>query len=326
MQKSGADPPPHFPPLSDRLLSGRCLPAAGETQAGYGRGSNGRVATIVIERDDSELAVSEVVMRAVIYARYSSENQREASLDDQIRLCRERATAEGWQVVEVFQDRALSGSSALRPAYQALMAAARAGAFDLVIAEALDRLSRDQEDVAALYKRLRFAGIRIVTLAEGEISELHVGLKGTMNALFIKRPGRQDASRPARPGGAGPQRWRQLLRLPSRPTAGVNDRQPVTGERGDRAGTGPHHREHLPELFATGASPKRIALDLNEEGVPGPRGGHWSASTINGNRSPRHRHPEQRAVYRPTGLEPAHLCKGPRHRPAGARVPGATLR
>ncbi len=55
----------------------------------------------------------------------------------------------------------------------------------MVLAEALDRLSRDQEDVAALFKQLRFAGVRLVTLAEGEISELHVGLKGTMNAPFL---------------------------------------------------------------------------------------------------------------------------------------------
>jgi hypothetical protein len=40
--------------------------------------------------------------------------------------------------------------------------------------------------VATLFKHLRFAGVQIVTLAEGEISELHVGLKGTMNALFLK--------------------------------------------------------------------------------------------------------------------------------------------
>ena len=53
-------------------------------------------------------------------------------------------------------------------------------------AEALDRLSRDQEDVAALFKRVRHADVRIVTLAEGEIGELHIGLKGTMNALFLK--------------------------------------------------------------------------------------------------------------------------------------------
>ena len=67
-----------------------------------------------------------------------------------------------------------------------LLEEAKSGKFDCVIAEALDRLSRDQEDIAAIYKRLRHADIRLVTLAEGEISELHVGLKGTMNALFLK--------------------------------------------------------------------------------------------------------------------------------------------
>ena len=58
--------------------------------------------------------------------------------------------------------------------------------FEILVAEALDRVSRDQADVATLYKHLRFAGVTVVTLAEGEISELHVGLKGTMNALFLK--------------------------------------------------------------------------------------------------------------------------------------------
>ena len=52
-----------------------------------------------------------------------------------------------------------------------------------------DRLSRDQEDVARLFKELSFAGIKLVTLAEGEINELHVGLKGTMNALVVKDTG-----------------------------------------------------------------------------------------------------------------------------------------
>ena len=60
-----------------------------------------------------------------------------------------------------------------------------AGTFDVLVAEALDRLSRDQEHVAALFKHLSFAGVKIVTLAEGEIGALHVGLKGTMNALYL---------------------------------------------------------------------------------------------------------------------------------------------
>jgi DNA invertase Pin-like site-specific DNA recombinase len=56
----------------------------------------------------------------------------------------------------------------------------------VVLAEALDRISRDQEDVAGVFKRMAFAGVKIITLSEGEITHLHVGLKGTMNALFLK--------------------------------------------------------------------------------------------------------------------------------------------
>ncbi|MER8637017.1 recombinase family protein [Mesorhizobium sp. M1365] len=60
------------------------------------------------------------------------------------------------------------------------------GKFVVVLAEAMDRLSRDQEDIAGLFKRMAFGGVRIVTLSEGDVTHLHVGLKGTMNALFLK--------------------------------------------------------------------------------------------------------------------------------------------
>jgi hypothetical protein len=63
---------------------------------------------------------------------------------------------------------------------------AQRGRFGIVLAESLDRLSRDQEDIAGLYKRLSFAGVRIVTLSEGDINEMHIGFKGTMGALFLK--------------------------------------------------------------------------------------------------------------------------------------------
>jgi site-specific DNA recombinase len=99
------------------------------------------------------------LIRAAIYARYSS---------------------------ALHTDHAISGSIRLRPGYQKLLEGARSGEFDVVVSEALDRLSRDQEDVAALYKHLSFSGVKLITIGEGEISELHVGLKGTMNALFLK--------------------------------------------------------------------------------------------------------------------------------------------
>ena len=82
-------------------------------------------------------------MRAVVYARYSSDLQRETSLEDQVQLCRERIKSEGWSYLHAYTDRAISGSTTLRPAYQRLLEDVRHGRFDIVVAEALDRLSRD---------------------------------------------------------------------------------------------------------------------------------------------------------------------------------------
>ncbi|KND59714.1 hypothetical protein BVER_00451c [Candidatus Burkholderia verschuerenii] len=125
--------------------------------------------------------------RVALYARYSSDNQSAASIEDQFRLCREQAKRERWRIVGTYEDAAISGASTiLRPGIQKLVRDAQGGVFTILLAEALDRISRDQADVATLYKHLKFAGVTIVTLAEGEISELHVGLKGTMNALFLK--------------------------------------------------------------------------------------------------------------------------------------------
>jgi site-specific DNA recombinase len=110
-------------------------------------------------------------MRVSIYARYSSDKQREASIEDQTRLCEERARRENWTVVKRYSDHAISGASLMRRGIQELMQDAQSGKFDLVLTESLDRISRDQEDIAGVYKRLRFAGVKIYTLSEGEIAE-----------------------------------------------------------------------------------------------------------------------------------------------------------
>ena len=153
------------------------------------------------------------MIRAVIYARYSSDNQRDASIEDQVRQCRARIEQEKWRLGEIYSDHAISGATALRPGYQKLLEDARAGRFEVVVAEALDRLSRDQEHIAGLFKQLRFAGVKLVTLAEGEIGELHVGLKGTMNALFLKDLAHKTRRGLRGPGCARAIRRRSLLRL-----------------------------------------------------------------------------------------------------------------
>jgi DNA invertase Pin-like site-specific DNA recombinase len=126
------------------------------------------------------------MMRVAIYARYSTDLQRDASIEDQIRVCRARAEREGWPVVEAYTDHATSGATTLRPGYQALLAALRASTFDVVLAESLDRFSRDLEHIALFFKQCVFHKVRIHTLAEGDVSELHIGLKGTMGALYLK--------------------------------------------------------------------------------------------------------------------------------------------
>ncbi|PSL17749.1 recombinase family protein [Shimia abyssi] len=125
-------------------------------------------------------------MRAAIYARYSTDMQSDASIEDQHRLCLRLIESHGWAGGETYSDRGLSGASHLRPGYQHLLEDARHNQFDVVVSEGLDRISRDQEHIAAFFKQMRFQGIPIFTVAEGEISELHIGLKGTMSSLFLK--------------------------------------------------------------------------------------------------------------------------------------------
>jgi hypothetical protein len=100
------------------------------------------------------------ISAAAIYARYSSDLQREASIEDQNRICRERAAREGWSVYKYYSDHGISGASLIRPGIQKLLQDALEGRFGIVITESLDRLSRDQEDIAHIFKRISFAGGR----------------------------------------------------------------------------------------------------------------------------------------------------------------------
>lgn len=220
--------------------------------------------------------------RVALYARYSSDNQREASIEDQLRICRERAEREGWQIVEVYTDAAISGATmVLRPGIKTLLADAQEDHFDIVLSEALDRLSRDQEDIAGLFKRLRFAGVQIVTLSEGKVDELHVGLKGTMNALFLR-----DLAAKIKRGQIGrilkgysvaglSYGYRVVRRFDERgePIRGLRE---IDEEQADVI-------RRIFREFASGQSGRMIAAGLNRDGIPSPFGGDWSGSTINGN-------------------------------------------
>ena len=220
-------------------------------------------------------------MKVALYARYSSDSQRDASIADQFRLCREHAQKQGWQVVEEYSDHAVSGSSLLRPGIQALMSDAQKGHFEIVVAEAMDRLSRDQEDIAGLHKRMSFAGIKIITLSEGEINSLHVGLKGTMNALFLKdladktRRGLRGRVENGKSGGGKSYGYDTLKQFDA-------SGEPIRGDRTINAAEAKVIRQIFTD-YNSGKSPKRMATELNKQGIPAPGGKEWGFSTINGN-------------------------------------------
>lgn len=126
---------------------------------------------------------------ACVYARYSSDLQKDRSIDDQIQLCRQIAARHGLTAVEVFSDRGKSGASMFeRDGLLALMTAAKKQSFSFVISESLSRLSRDMEDTAAIYKRLKYAGVTIID-TNGEVSDVHIGIGGIVNSQFLKNLG-----------------------------------------------------------------------------------------------------------------------------------------
>ena len=221
--------------------------------------------------------------RCAIYARYSSDRQSHTSAEDQVRDCRVRAEREGWEIADVYVDLAISGASNRRPGMTAMLTDAAAGSFGIVLSEALDRIARDQADIATIYQRLTFADVRIETLSEGPVNELHIGLKGTMGELFLKdlaekirRGQRGSVARGRIPGGLcyGYDVVREL----------DEHGNLIAGRRRINEGQAVIVRRIVQE-YVDGKSPKRIAHDLNRDGVHSARGGEWRASAIVGNKA-----------------------------------------
>ena len=114
-------------------------------------------------------------------------------------LCRHYASHANIDVIGVYEDRARSGGSIMgRDGLLRLMDRAKDGSFDIVVVEALDRLSRDMEDLAGIHKRLSFLGIEIRAVHEGVVNTVLVGLRGLVGQLY-----REDNAHKVRRGLSG---------------------------------------------------------------------------------------------------------------------------
>lgn len=219
-------------------------------------------------------------MRALLYARYSTTLQSSLSIDDQLRVCGELAERHGWSIAGEHCDRAISGAVRERPGLNALLESLGRGDGDVIVAESLDRISRDQEDIAAIFKRVRYVGARIWTVSEGEVGELHVGLRGTMAAMVrkdtadkVKRGLTGRALAGMNPGGMA-YGYRKIPKFDERgePIRGLREIHP---EQADVI-------RRIFDDYIAGVSVKTITAKLNRSGVPSPTGGTWRFSTIHG--------------------------------------------
>lgn len=231
-------------------------------------------------------------MKAAVYARYSSENQRPESIEDQVAACRKLALQRGFNVLEehIYSDQAKSGARKDRAGLSALIEAAQAKAFDVVLVDDLSRLARDNYLMLSIMAELHFEGVRVVSVADGldsndEEATLGIQIRGIFNKLQLR-----DLKKKTLRGQMG-QKERGFF---------VDERSygyrsvPVGEMRMDKKGR-PRPEGYRMEIepreaamilrmfkaYADGQSLTAIVKTLNEEGIRGFRAAKsWSAATV----------------------------------------------
>jgi site-specific DNA recombinase len=224
--------------------------------------------------------------RVAIYARYSSDKQSETSTEDQVRRCREHVAREGGIVPDelVFTDKAVSGAVAGRGAYERLMTLVRAKPcrVDFIVTESVSRLSRDLEGGAALFKRLRFAGVTLLGVGDGtDTSRKGAKVAYTVQNLMADEyletlrdqtarglDGRLQAGFST--GNPGYGYTSEPIKLPDGSTA---YRTIIDAEKAKIV-------LWIFESYLAGWSLTRIAHDLNRRGIPASRKPEWGDSSV----------------------------------------------
>jgi site-specific DNA recombinase len=218
--------------------------------------------------------------RIALYGRHSTAMQTASSSADQVASCAPLVSYLGGTVVATWLDPELSGYRRDRPGLQQLLRTVEAGEIDIIVCEALDRLARDAEDVAWLGKKLAYHRVQLHTVSEGHVDEIKFAVAGLLGSIFLKHlvdktlRGMEAAVLAGRFPGGRAYGYKRMVRLDANGEV----------QRGlleiDEAQAGVVRR--IFAWFAAGLSSIQIATRLNEERVPGPRGGQWNASTIRG--------------------------------------------
>lgn len=213
-------------------------------------------------------------MKAALYARYSTAGQREASIEDQLRECREFANRQGFKVVDEFHDAAMSGNESNRPGYQRMLDAARKKRFGVIVAHELSRLSRNEAETHLLREELEWLGVHIVTATDGiDTRQASMGILLSVKSAMARAELKQAADRTHRG-------------LKGRVLAGRSGGGKCYGyDSSDGLRTLNIEQSRVVvwifERFRDGASTRAIANELNAKRVPSP-GASWNRTQRRG--------------------------------------------
>src|SRR2546428_12599746 len=225
-------------------------------------------------------------LRAAIYCRFSSDTQRQASLVDQERLCRQEADCQGYPVVKVYSDAALSGqlNEDQRPGFQAMQDAAKRREFDVLIVDDASRLSRDQSDALRTLKRFEFWGVGLIARTDGvntlqnpKSSRLLFGVKSAFSEEFLR-----DLAEKTVRGMAGRARSGFSaggLPFGYRSEPAYDDMRRIVGYRQTIYEPEAEVVRRIFEMYAAGQSPRQIARALSAEGIA-PPAARWRNRTM----------------------------------------------
>ncbi|MET0116899.1 MAG: recombinase family protein [Sedimenticola sp.] len=223
-------------------------------------------------------------MKIAAYARYSSDNQRVSSIQDQIRNCQNFCEKEGWPSPVIYQDAAISGSRSDRPEYNRMLDDARDHRFNVLLVDDLSRLSRVNHETSRVVELLKFWGIRLIGVADGVDTDqkgyaIHTGVRGIVNSIYL-----DDLAEKTHRGLMGQALQGQSAggksygydSVPVQKGSEIIGYQKVINQ--DEA----EWVRFCFERYAAGVSVRQIADELNRKGVPSPRNSTWAHSALYG--------------------------------------------
>jgi site-specific DNA recombinase len=260
--------------------------------------------------------------RAAVYIRVSTSKQEDegTSLDTQEARCRAFCAERGDQVVGLFSDVYTGAKYRERPGLSALRERVRAGEVDVVVAYALDRLSRNQAHLAILAEEIEDHGAQLAFVTE-DFEDSAVGRFIRSAKSFAAEIEREKIAERTARGRLARVQSGKLIPGP-RPLYGYRWRDEAHAALDVDDATARVVRRIFAEALG-GKALRAIAAGLNAEGVPSPKGGRWGASTVHhilynhnytgeaaafgwrANESPTKRFDHTTAVALPAGTVPA---------------------